>query len=55
MNGSIVAFTSWRLSGEGQPAQHSDVDIGRMSSMAEQDRPVISAAMMVVPEPLNGS
>ena len=48
-------FESCGLPGEILPARHGNIDIGRMQSTAWHARPVISAAMIVVPEPTKGS
>ena len=54
--GPAVAVQARRLAGEGLPALDRDIDVLAASvRWRGRTRPVISAAMMVVPEPLNGS
>ena len=43
------------LARESLPALYRDIDIDRRQLDGETGAPVISAAMMVVPEPLKGS
>jgi hypothetical protein len=41
--------------GEELPSLHDDIDVTRIKLETVADRPVISAAITLVPEPRNGS
>jgi hypothetical protein len=53
--GPASFFVHGRGADEVLPAQDRDVDIGRRKFDRRTRRPVISPAMIVVPDPLNGS